>query len=407
MRCNDAFTTLRRTPALFLRSLGNWHASCADCMVALGLLSDDRGRYQRGLSLLRDTVTSYYKWGRGDWADGHLVGESTETFRDIYHSLFGLGSLVQAAEAAWGQDEDAYAAGGHALAAAMELHARAVNAWDARDERMLPGRWRLFGSMPPPPRGCVAVGRRGGAVGVVQLHQRREVLRHGRRGPLRAGRQVPANRIRNRVQPLCRPPRHAAARDRRAAGALPGGLAGVWMVGARPCLGGLGVGGGRRRSRGPGAGEGAEGARRSERGRGREFGCRSERYGACSSDLAARAPSLSPSRGPATLTHAGSAALLWRPGVGRRTLCKPGQGRPDPPEEQHSVPAPGPPQQQTQPQPQQEPQQERPQQQPPTAAPGIRVSFATPSVRLAVPTPLASLDLQLPQFKFDFGFSGR
>lgn len=35
------------------------------------------------------------RFGRGTSAKGRMVGESTETLRDIYHTLFGLGSLMQ------------------------------------------------------------------------------------------------------------------------------------------------------------------------------------------------------------------------------------------------------------------------------------------------------------------------
>jgi hypothetical protein len=74
---------------------GNWHASVADCMMAVGVLSDDRARYDKGLALYRKTVREYFRWGRGRYAPGRIVGESTETLRDIYHTLFGLGSLIQ------------------------------------------------------------------------------------------------------------------------------------------------------------------------------------------------------------------------------------------------------------------------------------------------------------------------
>jgi hypothetical protein len=40
----------------------------------------------------------------------------------------GLGSLLQTAEMAWQQDDDLYSSSGHVLAAALEVHARIVNA---------------------------------------------------------------------------------------------------------------------------------------------------------------------------------------------------------------------------------------------------------------------------------------
>ncbi|WIA43021.1 hypothetical protein OEZ86_009555 [Tetradesmus obliquus] len=131
----------------------NWHASIAECWMAFGILTDDRARYDRAVQLFHTTVAGYLKWGRGRWAANRLIGESTETLRDIYHTLFGLGSLLQTAEMAWQQDDDLYSSSGHVLAAALEVHSRIVNA--GADESLLPPNFRLFDSMPPPPEGCV------------------------------------------------------------------------------------------------------------------------------------------------------------------------------------------------------------------------------------------------------------
>lgn len=62
--------------------------------MAVGVLGEDKARYQKGLAVYRRTVQEYFKWGRG-YAPGRILGEATETLRDIYHTLFGLGSLVQ------------------------------------------------------------------------------------------------------------------------------------------------------------------------------------------------------------------------------------------------------------------------------------------------------------------------
>jgi len=133
---------------------GNWHASVADCMMAVGVLADDRPRYDKGLDVYRTTVQEYFKWGRNGYAPNRILGEATETLRDIYHTLFGLGSLIQAAETAWGQNDDVYGESGHVLAAAMELHARIINADTAKDESMMPPNFRFKASMPPPPVNC-------------------------------------------------------------------------------------------------------------------------------------------------------------------------------------------------------------------------------------------------------------
>jgi hypothetical protein len=75
---------------------------------------------------------------------------------DHYHSLFGLGGLLQSAEMAWQQDEDLYSASGHALAAAMELHARVANAFlSNRSTAMLPPGYKYYDAMPPPPKGAI------------------------------------------------------------------------------------------------------------------------------------------------------------------------------------------------------------------------------------------------------------
>lgn len=54
-------------------------------------------------------------------------GECTETKRDLFHSQFGLGGLIQFAELAWHQGQDLYNYGGGALCNAMEFHANITN----------------------------------------------------------------------------------------------------------------------------------------------------------------------------------------------------------------------------------------------------------------------------------------
>jgi hypothetical protein len=49
----------------------------------------------------------------------------------------GLGSLLQTAEMAWQQDDDLFSSSGHVLAAALEVHARIINA-GAPLHRVLP-----------------------------------------------------------------------------------------------------------------------------------------------------------------------------------------------------------------------------------------------------------------------------
>jgi hypothetical protein len=137
---------------------GNWPASIADAYMALGILAGDAARYDKGVALYKATVDAYFRVGRGAnggrAAKGRAFGEATETLRDVYHTLFGLGSLLQAAETAWGQDEDLFAERAYVLAAAMELHARLINAYEAGDRAQLPPGFRFFEDMPAPPKGC-------------------------------------------------------------------------------------------------------------------------------------------------------------------------------------------------------------------------------------------------------------
>lgn len=62
------------TPHLY----GNWHSTIAECFVTVGLLTDNRARYEAGLALYHATVADYLKWGRGSAGDGRIVGECSE-----------------------------------------------------------------------------------------------------------------------------------------------------------------------------------------------------------------------------------------------------------------------------------------------------------------------------------------
>jgi hypothetical protein len=58
------------------------------------------------------------------------------------------------AEMAWQQDEDLYSYKEYALAAALELHARIINAFNAgKNESALPPNFRWVENMPAPPAG--------------------------------------------------------------------------------------------------------------------------------------------------------------------------------------------------------------------------------------------------------------
>lgn len=70
---------------------GNWHSTVAECFMAHGILTDNKARYDKGVGLYHTTVQDYLKWGRGTFSEGRIIGECSETLRDIYHSQFGVG----------------------------------------------------------------------------------------------------------------------------------------------------------------------------------------------------------------------------------------------------------------------------------------------------------------------------
>jgi hypothetical protein len=82
-----------------------------------GILLGDRGLWQESLDDWRRLMDAYLT----------PCGECTETKRDLYHSQFGLGGLIQLAEMAWQQGLDLYGYAYNKLAAGMEFHASICN----------------------------------------------------------------------------------------------------------------------------------------------------------------------------------------------------------------------------------------------------------------------------------------
>jgi hypothetical protein len=56
--------------------------------MAVGVLTDDKLRYRKAVNLYHATVRDYTKWGRakGFRDGGRVLGETSETLRDIYHT---------------------------------------------------------------------------------------------------------------------------------------------------------------------------------------------------------------------------------------------------------------------------------------------------------------------------------
>jgi len=147
-------------------SLANWHSTIAEAYIAFSFLTETSGHYyEKGKDLFMRTVTDYFRWGKGNWTKGppettRVLGECSETLRDIDHSQMGLGGLVQVAEMCWQQDEDLYSYSDCALAAALEFHARIINSVTAGptggpDESYLPSGFKYIAKAPKLPNGIV------------------------------------------------------------------------------------------------------------------------------------------------------------------------------------------------------------------------------------------------------------
>ena len=138
------------------------HSTIAEAYISFGSLTENRNRYNKGKDLFMRTLTDYFRWGKGNWTKGppettRMLGECSETLRDIDHSQMGLGGLVQVAEMCWQQDEDLYSHDDCALAAALEFQARIINSVTARDggrdESYLPLGFRHIENAPKLPDG--------------------------------------------------------------------------------------------------------------------------------------------------------------------------------------------------------------------------------------------------------------
>eukprot|EP00775_Hariotina_reticulata_P010584 gene10584-10742_t len=131
--------------------LGNWDSTIAEAMMAVAILADDRARYNKSVKIYHDTVKDYFKWGKGQFSS-RLLGECTETLRDLFHSQFGIGGLIQVAEMAWQQNDDLYSSGQYSLVSVMETHARLIRAGLSKSQVLLPTGFKFYDpSMPKPP----------------------------------------------------------------------------------------------------------------------------------------------------------------------------------------------------------------------------------------------------------------
>lgn len=95
----------------------NWHSTIAELKAQLAVMRGDKALWQAALKQAQEVMDFYL----------HKTGECHETSRDLYHSQFGLGSLLQICELAWQQGIELYSHGDYALVTCMELHASINN----------------------------------------------------------------------------------------------------------------------------------------------------------------------------------------------------------------------------------------------------------------------------------------
>eukprot|EP00878_Enallax_costatus_P024210 GHUV01025815.1.p1 GENE.GHUV01025815.1~~GHUV01025815.1.p1 ORF type:complete len:268 (+),score=78.55 GHUV01025815.1:397-1200(+) len=97
--------------------MANWQATVAEALAQLSILTGDRSLWDQAMSWWHKVMDVYIT----------PCGECQETKRDMFHSQFGLGGLIQLAEMAWQQGVDLYSYRNNQLFTAMEFHAYITN----------------------------------------------------------------------------------------------------------------------------------------------------------------------------------------------------------------------------------------------------------------------------------------
>lgn len=58
------------------------HASIAEALMAVSVVTDDSALFSKAVELFRSTTTNYLRWGRDPaFSAGRILGECTETLR--------------------------------------------------------------------------------------------------------------------------------------------------------------------------------------------------------------------------------------------------------------------------------------------------------------------------------------
>eukprot|EP00775_Hariotina_reticulata_P008807 gene8807-8986_t len=97
--------------------LANWQTTVAECKAQLAILTGNKALWEDALRWWHRVFDAYVK----------PCGECGETSRDLYHSQFGMGGLIQLAEIAWHQGVNLYSSHNSRLVNMMEFHAYITN----------------------------------------------------------------------------------------------------------------------------------------------------------------------------------------------------------------------------------------------------------------------------------------
>ncbi len=139
----DRFAAMLRNPYLpnlidgAVEPNGNWELSTADALIQIAVFLDDRPSFEQALFLWRRRVPAYIYlksdgprpitipgqsatwYGPQAWVDGF----AQETCRDLTHTQWAFGAMINAAETALIQGVDLYAEESRRVLAGLELHA--------------------------------------------------------------------------------------------------------------------------------------------------------------------------------------------------------------------------------------------------------------------------------------------
>jgi Alginate lyase len=139
----DQFGVMLRTAFLpnlvegAIRQNGNWEMSVSDALIQIAVFLDDEQNFRQALMLWRRRVPAYIYmksdgtkpieipgqgadwYGPAAWVDGF----AQETCRDMMHTQWAFGAMINVAETALIQGVDLYAEEAPRIVAGLELHA--------------------------------------------------------------------------------------------------------------------------------------------------------------------------------------------------------------------------------------------------------------------------------------------